>query len=256
MADCATHLATASVLGLAYGSAGVLGGHFDWTHAALAGGLTALGGLLPDLDSNSGVPLRELASVAGVAVPLLLLQRLLALGLNMEQVLVLCGILYLVIRYGGAAVFRRLTVHRGMFHSIPAMLLAGLAVYHLHTSDSSGARHFLAGGVMIGFLSHLVLDELYSVDLSGSAVRLNKFAGSALKVFSPSWTANATTYGLLALGGREYLATPPTVPPPPPLPAHLGQSPAPSTVPSWVPIPTVPKTEPPVRQVIRPTSLR
>src|SRR3954454_5915660 len=131
MADFSTHLVASSVLGVAYGTAAGLGGHFDWTHATLAGGLTALGGMIPDLDSGSGVPLRELLGLAGPAVPLLLLQRLLASGMSFEQVLILCGALYLVIRYAGAALFRRLTVHRGMFHSLPAMVLAGLAIYLL-----------------------------------------------------------------------------------------------------------------------------
>jgi len=41
---------------------------------------------------------------------------------------------------------------------------------------------FLAVGAMIGFLSHLVLDELCSVDLNGWCRRLNQFAGSAVKL--------------------------------------------------------------------------
>jgi hypothetical protein len=50
---------------------------------------------------------------------------------------------------------------------------------------------------MIGFLSHLVLDEVYSVDFRGMKFSLNKFAGSALKFFSPSILANFVTYALL-----------------------------------------------------------
>jgi hypothetical protein len=51
---------------------------------------------------------------------------------------------------------------------------------------------------MLGFLSHLVLDEIYSVDFMGLRVRLNKYAGSALKFFSPSWTATLIAYAILA----------------------------------------------------------
>jgi hypothetical protein len=65
-------------------------------------------------------------------------------------------------------------------------------------------RLFVAGGVMIGFLSHLVLDELYSVDFMGVGIRLNKYAGSALKLASPSRMATLATYVLLA--GLAYLA--------------------------------------------------
>ena len=53
-------------------------------------------------------------------------------------------------------------------------------------------------GTMIGFLSHLVLDELCSVDFTGAMVHLNKYAGSALKLTSASWPATGLTYLLLA----------------------------------------------------------
>jgi hypothetical protein len=91
-----------------------------------------------------------------------------------------------------------------MFHSIPAMLIAGLVVYLLYPSDNHRLRLFLAGGVMLGFLSHLVLDELYSVDFMGLRIHLNKYAGSALKLVSPSWSATLTTY--LVLGLLSYRA--------------------------------------------------
>ena len=48
------------------------------------------------------------------------------------------------------------------------------------------------------------IDELYSVGFLGYKVRLNKYAGSALKFFSPSAGATLTTYVLLTLLG--YLA--------------------------------------------------
>ena len=61
-----------------------------------------------------------------------------------------------------------------------------------------------AGGVMVGFLSHLILDELCSVDFMGLRPHLNKYAGSALKFFSASWSATFLAYAIL--GGLCYLA--------------------------------------------------
>src|SRR5690606_7874511 len=55
----------------------------------------------------------------------------------------------------------------------------------------------MAGGVGLGYFSHLVLDELYAVQWNGVRVRLNKAAGSALKIFGKNMPANAFTYGLL-----------------------------------------------------------
>jgi hypothetical protein len=191
------HITTSSLLGVAYGAAGFWYGQMDWGASILAGGLTALGGMLPDLDSDSGVPVREMAGLAGAAAPFLILPRLQHLAISMEQRFVVMAVCYLVVRYGVAEIFRRLTVHRGMFHSLPAMMIAGLLVFLLFHEPDLRQPVYLAGGVMLGFLSHLVLDELCAVDLMGLTPRLNQFAGSALKFTSASWPATLCTYGIL-----------------------------------------------------------
>jgi hypothetical protein len=158
-----------------------------------------VGGLLPDLDSDSGVPVRELFGGAATVVPLLLFPHLHAdLNLTPEQALVIMIGVYVLIRFVLSRLFKHYTVHRGMFHSIPAMFITGLAVFLLYHHPDRYLRLYLAGGTMLGFLSHLVLDEIYSVDFMGLRVRLNKYAGSALKFFSPSWPATVATYLVLA----------------------------------------------------------
>jgi hypothetical protein len=198
MASYQGHLTFASALAAGYGC--VAAGHLDldWGPLLLGAGLTSLGGLLPDLDSDSGIPVRKLFGIAAVAGPFLLWQRLENFGfvLLQEKLVVLCG-LYLLIRYGLSALFKRITVHRGMFHSVPAMLITGLLVFLVYQSSSVLIRVYLAGGMMLGFFSHLLLDELYRIDLKGASLHLKKHAGSALKFVSPSWSAMLTTYGLL-----------------------------------------------------------
>jgi len=137
----------------------------------------------------------------------LLLPRLQLHGLTTDQILVVLGAAYLVIRFGLSQVFRRLTVHRGMFHSVPAMLIAGLGVFLVYHNSNVYLRVYMAGGTMLGFLSHLALDELFAVDLMGLTPRLNKFAGSALKLWSKSWPATLLTYAiLLALAAPAWIA--------------------------------------------------
>jgi hypothetical protein len=170
----------------------------DWGPALLGAGLTALGGLLPDLDSDSSVPVRELFSLAAIITPLLLVPWVRSLGFSMEQMIVILATVYLLIRYGARALLGKLTVHRGMFHSIPAMLIAGLLVLLMYRSPVVIDRLYLAGGIMLGFASHLVLDELCAVDLLGGKLHLKKHAGSPLKLYSSSWSATLMTYGLLA----------------------------------------------------------
>jgi hypothetical protein len=204
MASYRGHLVVSSALGVAYGAGAMLYGNCDWGLVGLAAGLTTLGGLLPDLDSDSGVPVRELFSLAAAVTPLLLFDRI--HGDSLEHKVVLLGAVYLIIRYVLSSLFKHLTVHRGMFHSIPALLISGLTTYLLYPNPDARLRLYLAGGVMLGFLSHLVLDELYSVDFTGVRPRLNRYAGSALKLASPSWVATLNTYVVLcALGFLAWI---------------------------------------------------
>lgn len=204
MASYRGHLTFSSLLAAGYGTVGVWQFDLDWATVFLGAGLTALGGLAPDLDSDSSVPVRELFSLAGVVAPVLAFQRLENSGFSTEQVLVILGGIYLVVRYVMAFLFKTLTVHRGMFHSLPAMLISGLLVFLLYHNPRVVVRLYLAGGMMLGFLSHLVLDEIYAVSFMGFKLTPNKYAGSALKFFSPSWVATLTTYFVLGLLG--YLA--------------------------------------------------
>lgn len=204
MASYRGHLTFSSILGVGYGAAAIYYWQLDWMSALLGAGLTAASGMLPDLDSDSGVPVRALFGGAAVLIPLLMLPRLLGAHLPLEQVVLILAAVHFFIRYGASTLFKKSTVHRGMFHSVPAMLIAGLGVFLLYHHPNDLVRYYLSGGVMLGFLSHLVLDELCSVDIVGAKIKLNQFAGSALKFFSPSWGATAATYLLLA--GLAYVA--------------------------------------------------
>src|SRR4051794_18594469 len=98
MASFPVHVTTSGILGVGVGVAGTYYLHYDWGACCLAAGLTTVGGMLPDLDSDSGIPVREMFGLAGAIVPLLLLERLNRQGLTAEQVLVLMGGAYLLVR--------------------------------------------------------------------------------------------------------------------------------------------------------------
>lgn len=203
MAGFRTHITVSTVCGIVYGAA-IKPMGFDPATAFLAAGVTGVGGMLPDLDSDSGIPVREMTGLAAAVLPMLLIPRMTNAGVGHEAMIATVVLLYFVIRYLGAYLLRASSVHRGMFHSIPAMAIAGLVVYLAYDSPNVKIRLALAGGVMIGFLSHLVLDEIYSVDFNGVRVRLNSFAGSAVKFVSPSWFGTCVCY--LILGGLGWLA--------------------------------------------------
>ncbi|MCS6864954.1 MAG: metal-dependent hydrolase [Gemmataceae bacterium] len=203
MAGFRTHITVSTACGIVYGGAAVEPLGFSSETGFLAAGVTAVGGMLPDLDSDSGIPVRELSGLAAAVIPLLFVRRMIHEGISTEGILATLLFTYVLIRYGVANLFRRLTVHRGMYHSIPAMFIAGLCVYLAYYSPDRSIRILLACGVMLGFLSHLILDEVYSVDWRGLRPKLKSSAGSALKLASSSTVATATCY--LILGALLYL---------------------------------------------------
>jgi membrane-bound metal-dependent hydrolase YbcI (DUF457 family) len=198
------HITVSSAVGVVYGAAAVQPMGFSTEAAVLAAGVTAVGGMLPDLDHQAGRPMREMFGLAAVIVPMMLAHRLRHAGVSPEGVLASFLFGYIFVRYVAIGVFKRFTVHRGMYHSIPGMFIAGLCVYLAYHSDDRSIRLLLAGGVMLGFMSHLVLDEIYSVGWDGLKPKLKSSAGSAVKFVSSSMPATATCYVLL--GGLLYLA--------------------------------------------------
>lgn len=146
--------------------------------------LGTLGGILPDIDAPISIPSRFLFTILAV----LLASLFVILQLNTLFWADLIGawlVIYACIRYGLSKFVAFFTTHRGNFHSILAAVLFGLiavviAHHLLHATDLLAwyAGFFLTGGYLI----HLLLDELYSIDFAN--LRLKKSFGSAFKIAS------------------------------------------------------------------------
>ncbi|MEE2641482.1 MAG: metal-dependent hydrolase [Planctomycetota bacterium] len=197
MADFKTHITTSTVCGMGLGATAYMGFDYPLDQSLLAAGLCSVAGMLPDLDSDNGVPVRETFAFAAAVVPMLMIDRFQHMGMSLEE-MVLAGIgIYLGIRFGVSRIFKRFTVHRGMWHSIPSALLAASLAFFICTSEDVRLRLFKAFAIFVGFCSHLILDEVYSIDLSGRSVRLKKSLGTALKFWSGSPAANLAVYSML-----------------------------------------------------------
>ena len=198
MAGYREHISVSGMLGVAYGAIAVVGFGFTPVQACLAACLTWIAGMLPDLDSETGKPVREIFSLLAAVAPMVLAQRLLEWSNGSPEMAMLLAVAtYAAIRYGGSWLLGKVAVHRGMFHSIPAVIIASELTFIGFKSSDVRVKLLMALGVAFGFLSHLVLDELYSVEWTGIRLRLNKAAGSAVKFFSSNVAANAVTYALL-----------------------------------------------------------
>jgi hypothetical protein len=200
MAGFRMHVTTSTVLGCGY--AGV--GHFAYgvplDTSIVAGALCGFSGMLPDIDSDYGVPLRETMAFTAAIIPMLLVGHFQSLRLTHDEMALAAVSLYLFVRFGVTNIIRKYTVHRGMFHSIPACLIfGGLAFLICATAPTVQIRCYKAGGVVAGFMSHLVLDEIYAIEWKGGRWRFKKSFGTAIKLWGDDGWSNFTTYAKLAI---------------------------------------------------------
>ena len=198
MAGFQTHIAVSTVTGVGYGVWGYQCGAPLET-SLLAGALCSVSGMLPDLDSDSGRPVQEMSAFAAAVVPMLMLERFKEFGWSHESMALAGAGIYAAIRFGVAEFFKRHTVHRGMWHSLPACLACGLLAFLIVAGQDIAIRLFKAGAVSLGFLTHLVLDEIWSLQLRSGKLNVKRSFGTALKLFGKDKWANLTMTGLLAL---------------------------------------------------------
>jgi hypothetical protein len=91
---------------------------------------------------------------------------------------------FLFFRFVVHAIFHRMSYHRGIYHSILAGVFFAFltAIVYRYLLGRHEGVAWLAGGFMfIGYMVHLVLDEIYSVDVLGT--RVKRSFGTALKFY-------------------------------------------------------------------------
>ncbi len=208
MAGFRMHVSTSTVLGCGYAGVLAVGYGVPVDTAIVSGAMCGFAGMLPDIDSDYGVPLRETMAFTAAIIPMLLVGHFQSLALSHDSMALAAVGTYLFVRFGVANLIRKYTVHRGMFHSIPTMLIfAGLAFLVSGTSPID-VRCYRAGGVLGGFMSHLVLDEIYAVEFQGGRWRLKKSFGTAIKFWGDDAWANFSTYAKLAIVAMMILGEP------------------------------------------------
>ncbi len=195
------HITGSSIVGAGYGLAAWYVGDMHPMTCALGAGLCGVAGMMPDLDSGPGIPLRESVAFAAAVVPMMMIHRFQQTGMPLEAIIVVGAAIYLAIRFGMAWLLKHYAIHRGMFHSLPAAAIAGQVTFLAFASEEPLRRYFISSAVVLGFLTHLVLDEIWSVKLGMFGPKFKKSFGTALKFHGPVLWPNLLTYALaLALG--------------------------------------------------------
>jgi membrane-bound metal-dependent hydrolase YbcI (DUF457 family) len=164
--------------------------------------VTVLGSFLPDIDSDTGVPFYLAFGTATLGCGAFALYYLLMHP--PQTIYFLVGVPFATIIFVWfvvGTIFKRLTHHRGIMHSIPAMFIAGLTTFLAARSLEQGDYLSLifASAVSLGVASHLLLDEIHSENLmDGNPFVHKRSLGTALKLFSRSAIVNIFTYTIIA----------------------------------------------------------
>lgn len=141
-----------------------------------------LGSVLPDIDLKDSRPSKAMFAGLAIFFSFAVLFTSATQFSIAELWLLWLGTL-VSIRYGLHAIFHRLAVHRGIWHSLAAAVFSAVAtaiVFKNLLGRPDGVAWLAGGFLFVGYLVHLSLDEIYSVDVMD--VRIKSSFGTALKL--------------------------------------------------------------------------
>lgn len=209
-----------------------------------------IGGLLPDLDSESSRPFSMLFTLLSMIVPVLFFKEISMIWLYLtplieplllylskfqpfrfnflpyplspfptglepfpsidkitpEFIITYFAISYLFIKYGLCELIRRMTMHRGIMHSIPFALLCAEAGFFIFIPSGMNMASAVGISIFAGFMIHLLLDELNSITFKrGFIPKLKNSSGTAMKLRSSSTVNTAIVYLLVITGGIRII---------------------------------------------------
>ncbi|RLB84146.1 MAG: hypothetical protein DRH24_05925 [Deltaproteobacteria bacterium] len=201
MADFKVHLTSGIIVGTCVAiyvyASNILG--IIQSYTVLIFGI--IGGLLPDIDSNTGKPVRILFGVLSIVIGGILFVYLINVNIlksNIEYTICFFFTLLILVNYVFRFLFKKLTVHRGIMHSIPYMLICAGLSYILFVDYNRTLAIYAGFTIGASCLIHLLLDEIYSVGLIfGSLPSVKKSFGTALKLWSKNIIVSILMYVVL-----------------------------------------------------------
>ncbi len=168
MADFKTHLTFGSLTGFAVAITAYLS---DWVQtmymAVLLYFATVFGSFLPDMDSDSGHPVQIIFEFYAYISAALTIYYLHDNGLSLYWRIFMPLASFFFVRIILCNIFNKYTTHRGIFHSVPALLVVFFLTLLVAWSINLPVleKFSIAVAVSMGYFSHLLLDEIYSVKL-------------------------------------------------------------------------------------------
>jgi len=198
MANFQTHLYGGLVVGIGGMITSIALNLTPITTAPIVAIAGIFGGIAPDLDHDHGRPIKIMFGLSAIVIPFFIIFRIPTLHETWITAFQAWCTLAFLIRYPICWLFKKCTVHRGIFHSIPAIGIFASLMYlscahEMHNRTAQATIGICAG---TGYFIHLILDELWSVDFNGTAPRIKRSAGSALSLFKKNLSITALAYAL------------------------------------------------------------
>ncbi len=191
-----TAVITTGVIVTPLHSAGLL----NITQAFIILAVGLLGGILPDLDSDNSKPVQIVFKIFSIFSPLIVLLTV-AKDFSLLNMIFVWFISSLLLHLILFKFFLSLTRHRGVIHSIPMGVLFGqlTTVFFLFTLEFDIVFSSIAGAFLFfGFLTHLILDEIISLNSLG--LRVKRSIGTAFKLYdTKNWRGSIIIYVLIAV---------------------------------------------------------
>jgi len=206
MANFNTHIGVAAVASGLLSTLCLQVGFVDSKEAMLLILMGTIGGILPDIDLHYSHPSRIIFSLLGLIASFLWVLSA-ENDLSVLELWIVGAIVYIGIRYGLWKVFNLYTKHRGAIHSVAAAVLAMLltTVLSYDVFYKNEFTSWLIGFMMFfGFIIHLLLDELYSVDFMNR--RIKRSFGTALKIVDTRYAY--TSAFIVVLSAALYFLAP------------------------------------------------
>ena len=141
-----------------------------------------LGSVLPDIDLKDSRPSRAMFAGLAIFFSFAVLFSVESRYSIAEMLILWLGTLVLV-RFVAGNLFYRFSYHRGIWHSLLAAAFTSFltaAIFYWMLGRDEAVSWFAALFMLVGFLTHLTLDEIYSVDVMDTRIKAS--FGTALKL--------------------------------------------------------------------------
>ena len=183
MADFKTHISIGAFTGFFIS---VITFALEWVHnfaiAILMFFITIIGSFLPDSDSDSGLPIQIIFGLYSFVAAGFAMYVVYNNDFHKGLLFVAPVAAFALVKYVFEPQFKKVTSHRGIFHSVPAVFISFFAtllianLLRLTTLE----KFVFAIAISAGYLSHLVLDEIYSTSILEGKLKIKRSFGTAL----------------------------------------------------------------------------